>query len=161
MSDTEGARHPGGRPTKFKDKYVEQAQKLAALGATDEDLANFFEVSTVTIWRWQVAHPEFCNALKMGKDAADNRVERSLYHRAIGYSHDSVKIMQHQGSEILVPYKEHVPPDTTAAIFWLKNRRKEQWNDTSTQTMELGDTFSSLLGKMSQSVFPKADEQGD
>lgn len=125
------AKHPGGRPSKFKPEYIEQAKKLCELGATDEDLANFFDVTTVTIWRWQVAHSEFCSALKMGKDSADNRVERSLYHRAIGYTHDAMKVMQHQGSEILVPYKEHVPPDVTACIFWLKNRRKDQWRDKS------------------------------
>ena len=46
-----------------------------------------------------------------------------------GYTHDAVKIFQHQGEPVRVPYREHVPPDTTAAIFWLKNRRPEEWRD--------------------------------
>ena len=118
-----------GRPSSYKDEYAEQARKLCMLGATDEDLAEFFEVSYRTIYRWQISHDEFCQALKAGKEHADERVERSLYHKAVGYTYDSVKIFQHQGQVIEAPYKEHIPPDTTAAIFWLKNRRKADWRD--------------------------------
>lgn len=122
-------KHPGGRPSGFKSEYVEQADKLCRLGATDEDIAAFFDVSARTIYRWKVSHPEFCQALKAGKEEADDRVERSLYHKAVGYTYDAVKIFQHQGQVIEAPYKEHVPPDTTAAIFWLKNRKPEEWRD--------------------------------
>lgn len=118
-----------GRPTEYQDEYVEQAAKLCALGATDADLADFFGVSIRTIERWRSAHPEFCRAVKEGKTEADDRVERSLYHRAVGYTFDAVKIFQHQGAVIEAPFREHVPPDTTAAIFWLKNRRKDEWRD--------------------------------
>ena len=116
-----------GRPSEFRDEFVEQADKLCRLGATDADLANFFNVSTVTIWRWAVKFSKFCNALKAGKEACDERVVRSLYHRAVGYTHEAVKIFQVSGEPLIVPYKEHVAPDTTAAIFWLKNRRSEDW----------------------------------
>lgn len=119
----------GGRPTAYKAEYVQQAKKLTELGATDREVAEFFEVTERTIYRWQHEHPEFCQALKVGKDVADDRVEKSLYRRAIGYSHDAVKIMQHQGTEVVIPYVEHTPPDVTACIFWLKNRRKGQWRD--------------------------------
>jgi hypothetical protein len=124
----------GGRPTAYKPEYAEQAEKLCKLGATDIELADFFEVSDRTIYRWQSQHPEFCQALKAGKDAADERVERSLYHRATGYTFEAVKIFQHQGQPVTVPYREHVPPDTTAMIFWLKNRRKDQWRDRHEHT---------------------------
>lgn len=46
-----------------------------------------------------------------------------------GYSYDAVKIFQHNGKPVKVPYVEHVPPDTTACIFWLKNRKPEAWRD--------------------------------
>jgi hypothetical protein len=120
---------PAGRPTEYQEQYVEQAAKLCALGATDADLADFFKVSIRTIERWRSVHPEFCRAVKEGKEEADDRVERSLYHRAVGYTFDAVKIFQHQGQVIEAPFREHVPPDTTAAIFWLKNRRKDEWRD--------------------------------
>lgn len=120
-----------GRPTSYKAEFVEQARKLCQLGATDAELADFFNVTTVTIWRWQSAHQEFCNALKRGKDAADERVERSLYARATGYTFEAVKIFMPSGAEepVYAKYQEHCPPDTTAAIFWLKNRRAKEWRD--------------------------------
>jgi hypothetical protein len=117
------------RPTGFKPEYCEQAEKLCKLGATDIELADFFEVSDRTIYRWQAQYPEFCQALKAGKDHADERVERSLFHKATGYSYDSEKIFQYEGQVVRAPIREHVPPDTTAMIFWLKNRRPEQWRD--------------------------------
>ena len=118
-----------GRPTDFRPEMVDQARKLAELGATDREVAQFFDVSEATIYRWQHTHPEFCEALKVGKETADNRVEKSLYRRATGYSFDAEKIMQYEGSEVRVPYVEHVPPDVTACIFWLKNRRRKEWRD--------------------------------
>jgi len=118
-----------GRPTKYKREYATQAKKLCELGATDRDVADFFEVNEATIHRWKHSHPDFCDSLKVGKIYADDRVEQSLYRRALGYSHDSVKIMTVEGSVHVEPYVEHYPPDTTAAIFWLKNRRKEDWRD--------------------------------
>lgn len=118
-----------GRPSKFQDAFVEQAKKLAALGATDREIAEFFEVSEAALYRWRHEYPAFREALKVGKEAADDRVESALYRRAIGYTHDAVKIFQYQGDEVVVPYQEHVAPDTTACIFWLKNRRKSEWRD--------------------------------
>lgn len=122
-----------GRPSKYTQEFAIQAAKLCALGATDKDLADFFGVSTVTIWRWQNEHEEFCNALKVGKSEADDRVERSLYHRANGYSFEAVKIFMPAGAAgpVYAPYTEHVPPDTTACIFWLKNRRPEAWREVT------------------------------
>lgn len=120
---------PGGRPSKYKPEFAEQAGKIAMLGATDREIADFFEIDERTVNRWKHEHEEFCQALKVGKDAADERVEQSLYRRALGYSHDAVKIMTVGGAVHREEYVEHYPPDTTAAIFWLKNRRKEQWRD--------------------------------
>lgn len=124
-----------GRPPIYDASYVKQAVKLCALGATDVDLADFFGVDVRTIYRWKLDHDEFCQALKSGKEAADERVERSLYHKAVGYTHDAVKIFMPAGaaSPVYAPYREHVPPDTTAGIFWLKNRRPDTWRDKSIQ----------------------------
>jgi hypothetical protein len=120
----------GGRPSKFKPEFIEQARKLAALGATDREAADFFGVNEATLHRWKHEHAEFCESLKVGKEQADDRVEQSLYRRAVGYQHDAVKIHVSASGEITqVPFTEHYPPDTTAGIFWLKNRRKEVWRD--------------------------------
>ncbi|MGA0595622.1 helix-turn-helix domain-containing protein [Enterovirga sp. CN4-39] len=92
-------------------------------------MADFFGVERTTIWRWSNQFAEFCNALKTGKEAADERVQASLYHKAIGYTFESEKVFQHQGEIVRAPVREHVAPDTTAAIFWLKNRKPAEWRD--------------------------------
>jgi hypothetical protein len=120
---------PRGRPSKYKPEFVKQAAKLAALGATDREMAEFFEVSEQTLNTWKLKHLDFLEALKVAKDAADTRVERSLYNRAVGYSFDSEKVFHFQGNITRAPIVEHVAPDVTACIFWLKNRRPEQWRD--------------------------------
>lgn len=119
----------GGRPTKYRPEFAEQAAKLCALGANDREVADFFKVTEQTVNNWKSAHPEFFESLKVAKATADARVEQSLYRRALGYSHDSVHVSNYQGEVTLTPIVEHYPPDTTAAIFWLKNRKPEEWRD--------------------------------
>lgn len=117
------------RPSKYKPEFAAQALKLCELGATDREVADFFGVTEKTLNNWKADFPEFFQSLKTGKEAADNRVEQSLYRRALGYSHDAVHVSNYQGAVTLTPIVEHYPPDTVAAIFWLKNRRPEQWRD--------------------------------
>jgi len=118
-----------GRPSSLKPEMIQQAEKLCKLGATDADMADFFGVSEMTINNWKKAHPQFSLALKNGKAIADEQVERSLYDRACGYSHPEDKIFNNNGEEMIVPTTKHYPPDTTACIFWLKNRKPEEWRD--------------------------------
>lgn len=122
-----------GRPSSYKPEFVEQARKLALLGATDQEIADFFKVEVRTVYRWKHDQDEFCQALKVGKDVADERVERSLYQRAIGYEQEEVKIFMPSGAAepVYAPFRAKVAPDTTAAIFWLKNRRSGAWRDKS------------------------------
>lgn len=119
-----------GRPSKFKPEFIAQAEKLCKLGATDLEIADFFEVEVRTVYRWKAENEHFCQALKSGKEEADARVERSLFARANGYEHDEVHVSNYQGAITLTPIRKIYPPDTTAAIFWLKNRRPEQWRET-------------------------------
>lgn len=119
-----------GRPTKFKPEFVQQAEKLCRLGATDIEVADFFEIEVRTLYRWKAENEAFCQALKAGKDDADDRVERSLFARANGYEHDEVDIRVVGGGIVQTPIRKFYPPDTTAAIFWLKNRKPKEWRET-------------------------------
>lgn len=118
------------RPSKFKPGFVTQAEKLCKLGATDIEMADFFDVEVRTLYRWKTENEAFCQALKAGKDEADDRVERSLFARANGYEHDEVDIRVLNGAIVKTDIRKFYPPDTTAAIFWLKNRKPKEWRET-------------------------------
>jgi hypothetical protein len=121
----------GGRHSQFSPKLIRRAELAGRAGFTDRELAELFDVSLSAIEKWKRQREDFRNALKIGKAEADSRVVRSLYERANGYSYDAVKIFMPAGAKkpVYAPYREHVPPDTTAAIFWLKNRDPARWRD--------------------------------
>lgn len=119
-----------GRPTKYKKEYAEQAEKLCKKGFTDKDLADFFEVDESTITRWKQTHEEFCTSIKSAKKYSDDLVVQSLYNRAIGYSltEEREEKSDTSGSKSVKVTKQ-IAGDTTAQIFWLKNRQPKEWRD--------------------------------
>lgn len=138
------------RPSKYNPDYPKQAQKLCRLGATDKELADFFGVAESTLNKWKEDYPEFSESLKEGKALADAEVADKLYKRATGYEHAAVKIVANAntGQEHIVNYTERYPPDTTAAIFWLKNRRPDLWRDKTEQKIE-GEL---AIGKITRTI---------
>lgn len=99
-------------------------------GLTDEQLAEKMDVSTSTLYAWKTKYPEISEALKMGKDVVDTQVENALLKRALGYEYmeERVEVSDKDGRKVIQTTKT-VPPDTTAQIFWLKNRRPDRWRD--------------------------------
>lgn len=147
----------GGRKSSYQAKYAEMAKKACEAGFTDKEIGDLFGVCETTINKWKLDFVEFREALKAGKDVPDDRVERSLYHKAIGYSFDSEKIFQFQGDIVRAKSLEHVPPDTTACIFWLKNRRKDVWRDRHEH--ELGGLNGGPVRFVVESAPVAADDQ--
>lgn len=145
-----------GRPTDYQPDFVEQANKLCKLGATDHELADFFAVDTSTIYRWKNSHPEFCEAVIVGKGAADERVARSLYNRAVGYTFESEKVFQFQGEVIRAPILEHVPPDPSAAFNWLKNRKPDEWRDK----LEHAGTITHQISRIERVIVNGSEGKG-
>ena len=105
-----------GRPTKYKPEYSQQTYKLCLLGATDIELADFFDVSEATINNWKIDYPEFLESIKNGKERADATVAESLYKRANGYEHEDIDIKMYEGQIIKTKLIKHHPPDTIAVI---------------------------------------------
>ncbi|NWK87024.1 terminase [Raoultella terrigena] len=124
------------RPTKYQKAYAEQARKLCMLGYTDDQLADFFAVSQATINRWKKDHKEFCESIKKGKDISDAEVTDSLYQRAMGFVAPDVDIRVIDNKIVKTAITKHYPPDTAAAIFWLKNRQKKLWRDKIDHSIE-------------------------
>lgn len=120
---------PAGRPSEYKKEYNEQVEKLCRLGATDKEIADFFDVSEQTLNTWKNKHPEFLESIKKGKVHADAMVADRLYQRALGYEHQDVDLKIYKGEIIETKLTKYYPPDPTAAIFWLKNRRPKEWRD--------------------------------
>lgn len=124
------------------DYHDDWAWSLAAMGATDDEIALSIGVSVRTIHRWKKGHPSFEKALSEGKGVSDAKVIRSLYKRATGYEYtEEKKIVEYDKEGNIKPIKvekttKHIPPDVGAQCFWLKNRQRDSWQD---RPMELPD----------------------
>ena len=105
---------PGGRPTKYKPEFAEQAYQLAMLKLTEGEIARHFEVDHSQIRRWKKRYSEFRRAIARGKDPADARMAVSLYERGVGFTG---------------PDGRYYPPDVNAASLWLRNRQPHLWRD--------------------------------
>jgi len=150
-----------GRPTLYKKEYVELCYKFCLLGADDNRLAEMLEVDVATIYRWKLEYPEFCESLKAGKDVADSKVAQALYNRALGYSHPEVDIKVIDGHIVQTQLTKHYPPDTGAAMAWLKNRQPKTWRDkqdidhTSSDNSMSSKPAIELDAKMVKSILEK------
>lgn len=119
----------GGRKSKYSPAIDEAAKALGKQGLTDVQIAAFFGVDKATLNNWKKQFPLFFDSLKTGKQMADAKVEAALFQRAVGYSVPDVHISSYEGVVTLTPIIKHYPPDTTAQIFWLKNRKPKVWRD--------------------------------
>ena len=122
-------KNPVGRPSKIEGVNLSLVKHYTAEGYTDKQLAKIFSVTEQTINNWKKDYPEFLESLKSGKLLADSKVEASLFQRACGYSHPEVHITNYQGKITQTAVIKHYPPDPTAMIFWLKNRKPEEWRE--------------------------------
>ncbi len=134
-----------GRPTKYKPEFCDKEYLVCCKGGTNQDLADTFNVNMTTVRDWRAKYEEFSTAIKEGKRIADQNVERSLYQRAMGYSHEDVHISNFQGVITITPLIKHYPPDPTSMIFWLKNRKPDKWRDKQEHILEAGESLAVLL----------------
>lgn len=156
-----------GRPLKYNEAMIKQVEKLAKLGLTDDEMADVLDVHRDTFYTWKHEYPAFSDALKTGKAFADANVAQRLYERAIGFEHDSeeIKVLPAIGASrpqveddgedgntqpsangdhpriVRVPIRKIYPPDTIAAIFWLKNRQPGRWRDKVEQDLNHSGTI--------------------
>lgn len=142
-----------GRPSKYREEFCLAVEYMAKAGMTDAQMAEKLEISEASFHVWKKEYPQFLEAIKRGKEEPDDIVERSLFERATGYvNRNAVKIFMPAGADspVYAPYEEHVAPDVTAQIFWLKNRRPEAWRDKQElkHTGGISVTLSALDAKL-------------
>ena len=139
-----------------KGKYQEwlteegllQLESWARDGLTDEQIASNMGIGYSTLQTWKSKYQDIQDTLKRGKEVVDIQVENALLKRALGYSYDEVtreRVLDYDQStgqvvgshmEITKTVKKEVQGDSTAQIFWLKNRRPEQWRDKRDVSVE-------------------------
>lgn len=121
------------RPSKFNESLALRIMELAKSGSTDDQIAAALGISTRTFAYWKTRYDGLADGLKDAKFVADELVEASLFSRATGYSHPAIKFFwdAKKGDIKSQPYIERHPPDTTACIFWLKNRQPQNWRDVN------------------------------
>lgn len=137
-----------GRPSKYETINQEQLKKIVLKGFTDEEIADFFNITVQTLNNYKREYPEFFSSLKDWKIEADLKVEKALYKRALGYKYDEITYEKSKTGGLGIgitdgevtdiknvdTYKtkiitKEVPSDVTACIFWLKNRQPDQWRE--------------------------------
>lgn len=131
-----------GRPSKYHEDFPDKAYRFSLLGATVREMAEQFGVSEDTVYEWKKRYPEFSDAIARGQEPANAEVAHALYDKAVGaewveeqaiklktveYS-DGKRVREEERVEV-VEVTRRAPPDTPAAIFWLKNRRPDEWRD--------------------------------
>lgn len=118
------------------------AWSLAAMGATNDEIADAMGVSKRTILRWAKEHESFGKALSEGKGVSDAKVIRSLYQMATGYEYTEEKrIVEYDTDGSVKPVRvekttKHVQPSVAAQCFWLKNRQRDRWQDKPEPVMD-------------------------
>lgn len=133
------------KPKYNKDYHDDWAWSLAAMGATNKEIAAAIGVSERTIMRWSKDHESFRKAMAEGKGVSDAKVIRSLYQRAVGYDYtETKKIVETNSDGSIKPvkietYEKHLPPDVGALCFWLKNRQRNYWQDRPEVVQDNGD----------------------
>ena len=95
-------------------------------GLTDEQIAKNMGIAPSTLYEWKKKSKEFSESLKKGKEVIDFEVENALLKRALGYEYEEEI---YENGILTKKVKKHVAPDTTAQIFWLKNRKPNNWKD--------------------------------
>jgi hypothetical protein len=131
----------GGRPTAYKPENAEIARQACMIGATNDTLAERFEVCRRTIDNWIATIPEFSAAVHQGREVADASVVSALFARATGMEQRMTKVFCHRGQPVTANYTVQLPPDVRARIFWLRNRRPEQWRESRPLTAEEDDRY--------------------
>lgn len=116
-------------------------------GLTDEQIAENMGIHRDTLNEWKKKYSDISDTLKRGKGVVDTQVENALLKRALGYSYkETTSALTDEGMRVTKVVEKEVVPDTTAQIFWLKNRRPDKWRDK--QDVQVSGTLAAEQTKL-------------
>lgn len=123
-----------GAPTRYKPEFADQAEKLARMGATGHEIADFFGVSPACFYLWRNVHEEFAEAVKVGWKRTLERATRSLYEKAVGYDYveeQAIKVKTGKDTEEvkIVEVRRHQTADVQANMYVHNNRDPDNWKN--------------------------------
>lgn len=116
-------------------------------GLTEEQIAHNMGIRRETLIQWKKRYVNISNALKSGKEVVDRQVENALFKTATGYYYDE-ETVTNQGEVVTV--RKYSKPNTTAQIYWLKNRKRDVWTDKQEVQLEANVTTNKLDGILAQ-----------
>ncbi len=116
-------------------------------GLTEEQIAHNMGIRRETLIQWKKRYVNISNALKSGKEVVDRQVENALFKTATGFYYDE-ETVTNQGEVVTV--RKYSKPNTTAQIYWLKNRKREVWTDKQEVQLEANVTTNKLDGILAQ-----------
>ena len=124
-------------------------QSWARYGLTDEQIAGNCGITAKTLYEWKNRFGEIRDALKKGKEVVDIQVENALLRRALGYDYEETVVEEADGLVKRRTVTKHMPPDTTAQIFWLKNRKPDVWRDRAqAENKDALERLDRLIGEI-------------
>jgi hypothetical protein len=146
---------------KYEDTFPLRAEDYARRGMIDTQIAKMLGISHETYYQYQKKYPDFSDAIKRGKKPVDVEVENALLKRAKGFSFEEVHVEYKPGKKTgdkpvvvhIKKIKKFVVPDTTACIFWCKNRRPKQWRDK--HEFDIGDVLIKVITAVPRPAKPK------
>lgn len=114
----------------LKEENLKKITEWSKLGLFDKQIAKNMGISLATYYLYKKKYPEIQEAIEEGKEVVDVEVENALLKRALGYNYTLRKQKVTKDGNI-IDYEEqyHVPGETIAQIFWLKNRRPKEWRE--------------------------------
>lgn len=127
---------------KYKEWLTEEGlikiEGWARDGLTDEQMARNIGISASTLYDWKKKYPELSESLKRGKEVVDRQVENALLKTALGFEYEEETVTN---AGVVVTTKKYSKPNTTAQIFWLKNRKRDEWRDKQESDINMNATI--------------------
>lgn len=121
-------------------------------GLTDEEIASRMGINVRSLYNWKNKDVRIFQALKRGKEVSDIEVENALRKKALGFreseqvvstrktvEYENGRRVREVSEPVITEVEKYYPPDTTAQIFWLKNRKPEQWRDKQEQKIDFSE----------------------